>query len=200
MHRLDGVGGAVVSWTDSRLSTNNTDIYAQRVNAEGVLKWEAEGRAVCTAASVQNFHTLAPGPLGSAILAWSDFRTGAYDVYAGSPDSTSVSVVSVGWERPVTGRIGHLRPNPTRAGAALDFELTTSQRVSIEVLDVNGRRAPHRQGAGVCGRFPDRVLGRDQRSRGPGFRRRLQHSRERFRLCRHAPGRRRPLKRGPLGG
>ena len=109
------------------------------MNAEGVLKWEAEGRAVCTAASVQNFHTLAPGPLGSAILAWSDFRTGAYDVYAGSPDSTSVSVVSVGWERPVTGRIGHLRPNPTRAGAALDFELTTSQRVSIEVLDVNGR-------------------------------------------------------------
>jgi hypothetical protein len=134
----DGVGGAVVAWRDSRSGGANADIYAQRVNAEGVLKWEPEGRAVCTAGQSQYEPTIASRAPGSAIIAWRDFRNGVDDdIFAGCPEVTGD--VSVGWESPATGRVGTPRPNPTRAMAALGFELATSQRVSIEVFDVSGR-------------------------------------------------------------
>jgi hypothetical protein len=133
----DGVGGAIVAWRDTRLGTSNTNIYAQRVSAAGVLKWEADGRAVCTAVNIQQNPAIVPRGPGSAIIAWEDFRNNGYDVFAACPDVTGD--VSVGWNVPVTGRVGSLRPNPTRARAALDFELTTSQRIAIEVFDLSGR-------------------------------------------------------------
>jgi len=134
----DGAGGAIVAWRDSRHGSGNTDIYAQRVSASGVLKWEAEGRAVCTASGGQVRPTIASTRVGSAIVAWSDYRNDVDDdIYAGCLDVTGN--VSVGLLAREMGRIGPPRPNPTRASATLDFEILTPQRVSIEVFDVGGR-------------------------------------------------------------
>jgi hypothetical protein len=76
----DRVGGAIVTWHDSR--SGNVDLYAQRVSAAGVLLWDPTGVALCTAATSQtNAKILADGA-GGAIVAWEDFRSGNFDIYA----------------------------------------------------------------------------------------------------------------------
>jgi FlgD Ig-like domain len=68
----DGSGGAIVTWTDWR---GTSDIYAQRVNAAGAAQWTANGVAVCTAASLQQAPVVAVDGAGGAIIAWTDART-----------------------------------------------------------------------------------------------------------------------------
>jgi hypothetical protein len=41
----DGSGGAIIVWNDLRNSTS--DIYAQRINANGVVQWTINGVAIC---------------------------------------------------------------------------------------------------------------------------------------------------------
>jgi hypothetical protein len=72
----DGSGGAVIAWRDFRAGTDQNDIYAQRVNASGVVQWSANGVAVCTATKIQDFPSIAGDGSGGAIVAWSDNRSG----------------------------------------------------------------------------------------------------------------------------
>jgi hypothetical protein len=76
----DGEGGAVVTWYDYR-SWNN-DIYAQRVNASGVVQWTVNGVALCTATGDQSLPVIVSDGAGGAIVTWSDYRSGDYDIYA----------------------------------------------------------------------------------------------------------------------
>lgn len=76
----DGVGGAIITWNDYR--SGNYDIYAQRINASGVVQWTANGVAICTAANTQLFPTITSDNAGGAIVAWTDNRSGANHIYA----------------------------------------------------------------------------------------------------------------------
>jgi hypothetical protein len=75
----DGLGGAIVTWDDNR---SGSDIYAQKVNSSGVVQWTANGLPLCTATSSQDFPVIAPDGSGGAIVAWYDYRSGNYDIYA----------------------------------------------------------------------------------------------------------------------
>lgn len=78
----DGAGGAIVSWHDYRSATNY-DIYAQRINAAGIVQWTTNGQAICTAAAMQYDPTLVSDELGGAIITWHDYRNGiSLDIYA----------------------------------------------------------------------------------------------------------------------
>ena len=81
----DGVGGALVTWRDQRVST--PAIYIQHVLGTGVVDpaWPANGRLVCTAANGRNVPTLVSDGAGGAVLAWNDARdslAGSMDIYA----------------------------------------------------------------------------------------------------------------------
>ena len=76
----DGSGGAIITWFENR--SGNWDIYAQRINASGVVQWTADGVAICTAASHQQYPTIVSDGSGGAIITWYDFRSGNYDIYA----------------------------------------------------------------------------------------------------------------------
>jgi outer membrane protein assembly factor BamB len=80
----DGAGGAIVTWQDCRSGIDNFDIYAQRVNALGLVQWAANGVALCTAAGDQNSPTVVSDGAGGAIVTWEDYRTGGghEDIYA----------------------------------------------------------------------------------------------------------------------
>ncbi len=73
----DGLGGAVIAWSDGRnYSTTSDDIYAQRININGQLKWTANGVPVCTTSSDQYFPELVSDGSGGAIITWMDeYRT-----------------------------------------------------------------------------------------------------------------------------
>ncbi len=76
----DGKSGVLISWEDAR--SGNWDIYAQRVDSSGDPQWEANGIAVCTAASNQLHLEMTADGTGGAIIAWEDYRSGSHDIYA----------------------------------------------------------------------------------------------------------------------
>jgi hypothetical protein len=75
----DTQGGAIVAWRDER---TGVDVYAQRVNENGVAQWTANGVAVSTATGNQESPTMIPDGSGGAIVAWTDSRGADQDVYA----------------------------------------------------------------------------------------------------------------------
>lgn len=77
----DGVGGAIIAWTDARFG--DQDIYAQRLDASGTLQWSASGRIVCSAIEGQGGVAMASDGSGGALAVWSDFRNSVdTDIYA----------------------------------------------------------------------------------------------------------------------
>ena len=79
----DGTGGAIITWYDFRNGNNNYDIYAQRINASGVVQWAADGISVCTATGSQSSPLIVDDGSGGAIIAWRDLRNGIdADIYA----------------------------------------------------------------------------------------------------------------------
>jgi predicted lipoprotein with Yx(FWY)xxD motif len=81
----DGSGGAIIAWQDYR--NGNYDIYAQRVDSGGSIQWDTNGVAICTYASDQGFPEVVSDGSGGAIVAWQDYRSGNYDIYAQRVDS-----------------------------------------------------------------------------------------------------------------
>jgi hypothetical protein len=76
----DGAGGAIIAWDDSR---GSGDIYAQRVNRDGVVQWAAGGVPVANTTNSQQNPVMCSDGAGGAILAWHDTRAdGDGDIYA----------------------------------------------------------------------------------------------------------------------
>ena len=77
----DGAGGGIISWQDTR--SGGTDIYAQRLDAQGLVRWTLDGVAVCVAADYQEYAQIVSDGAGGAIITWQDRRSGSgYDIYA----------------------------------------------------------------------------------------------------------------------
>ncbi len=78
----DGVGGTITAWIDDRGGVSS--IYAQRVDADGVEQWTADGVLAATIAVVGITNLVAcEDGFGGIILAWDDPRSGVdYDVWA----------------------------------------------------------------------------------------------------------------------
>jgi hypothetical protein len=83
----DGVGGAIITWTDER-SLLDLDIYAQRINSAGTVEWTTNGRAICTESSNQFNPQIISDGNGGAIITWQDERGADYDIYAQRVSST----------------------------------------------------------------------------------------------------------------
>ncbi|MBI5805199.1 T9SS type A sorting domain-containing protein [candidate division TA06 bacterium] len=88
----DGRNGAVMAWQDERdVGTTSDDIYAQRVDANGNILWQADGVPVCTADDLQLDPLVCVNNKGStAITWWEDYRnrnTTGKDIYAQLLDS-----------------------------------------------------------------------------------------------------------------
>ena len=81
----DGLGGAIVTWEDSRSGTN-LDIYAQHVRANGTVdpNWPPDGRALCTDPFGQGRPGIIADGSGGAVVAWQDNRSGgtSSDIFA----------------------------------------------------------------------------------------------------------------------
>lgn len=86
----DGAGGAIIAWLDRRSGAHN-DVYAQRVNAGGVVQWTDNGVAVCPIVSEHRSPKIVSDGANGAIVIWNDFRSGtSRDVYAQRLDGDGV--------------------------------------------------------------------------------------------------------------
>jgi hypothetical protein len=70
----DGVGGAIVTWTETLFPCCNSDIYAQRIDGRGTLLWKDGGLPVCADLGLQTQPQLTSDLAGGAIIAWDDYR------------------------------------------------------------------------------------------------------------------------------
>lgn len=81
----DGWGGAIITWQDFR--NGNNDIYAQKVDGNGVIEesWPTNGVPVCVEPHDQTGPRIAGDGWGGAIITWEDTRDAvaeAIHVYA----------------------------------------------------------------------------------------------------------------------
>ncbi len=106
----DGSGGAIIVWTDQR-NGNKDDLYAQRIDHAGAVRWTTNGVAISTATAYQSYPAIVADGAGGAIIAWQDSRNGVdNDVYAQHVDSLgNVSWVGDG-EAVATGPADQYRP------------------------------------------------------------------------------------------
>lgn len=89
----DGTGGAIIVWTDDRNSgATQSDIYAQRVLADGTIAWTAGGVVVCDQFNDQLEPRITTDGMGGAILIWRDARTGQARVWGQRLDGAGMSV------------------------------------------------------------------------------------------------------------
>ncbi len=70
----DGLGGAIIAWSDYRFNSFDNAIFAQRVGSAGSTLWTAGGVAVCTAPGRQLRLQIISDQLNGAIVTWDDFR------------------------------------------------------------------------------------------------------------------------------
>jgi hypothetical protein len=83
----DGIGGAILAWQDYRNDPNFPvdpvgDIFGQRIDAAGNIKWVVQGEDICTAQGNQSFPAIVGDGSGGGIITWMDGRTGNDHVYA----------------------------------------------------------------------------------------------------------------------
>ena len=66
----DGEGGAIAAWTDRR--NGNRDIYAQKIDSSGIVKWTLNGAAVAVKANTQQGVDIVSDAEGGAIVVWEE--------------------------------------------------------------------------------------------------------------------------------
>jgi hypothetical protein len=76
----DGAGGAIITWIDNR--TLYEDIYAQRVNASGVVQWTTDGVPMCSTTGFAWFPEIISDGQNGAIITWYEQRSDSTDIYA----------------------------------------------------------------------------------------------------------------------
>jgi hypothetical protein len=76
-------GGAYICWGDYVDAPWYTDLFAQRVDANGNLLWNINGEIICDATGYQTFGMARSDSAGGAYFTWSDsrFAAGQYDVF-----------------------------------------------------------------------------------------------------------------------
>jgi hypothetical protein len=108
----DGADGAIIAWQDSR---NGTDfnIYAQRINASGVVQWATNGVEICSATGDQVTPVIVSDGSNGAIIAWQDARLGAgnNDIYAQRVDASGTVLWTIGGEAICTASDDQVNPS-----------------------------------------------------------------------------------------
>jgi len=134
----DGDNGAIIVWWDHR--TDAGDIYAQRIDKNGIVQWSSNGVPICVIQNKQSAPSIISDDKGGAIITWDDERTGTYsgNIYAQRINS----IGQVQWLA---------NGSPVKVGAAYTPKIVTDNasgaiiawrddRVSTDAADVYAQR------------------------------------------------------------
>jgi len=77
-----GSEGAVFAWQDARVTGEESDIYAQRVQLDGNIAWDEDGKLINGVTGDQASPQIASDGAGHLFITWEDFSTGVnLDLY-----------------------------------------------------------------------------------------------------------------------
>ena len=90
----DGAGGMILTWRDQEMNYGY-DVYAQRVNSEGVVQWALRGIPIAVyEGSVQQATSIISDGNGGAYIGWYDLRANTQDPFH-LPDSSDAYIQHV---------------------------------------------------------------------------------------------------------
>jgi hypothetical protein len=91
----DGLGGAIIAWTDHRSGYYN--IYVQRIDSMGSPLWGTNGIPLSVSVvGGQDYAAILSDGAGGAIVVWQDSRGGTTDLYAQRLNASGVAQWAVG--------------------------------------------------------------------------------------------------------
>ena len=88
----DGNGGALIVWKDGRYTIDG-DIFAQKVDSNGIVQWTTDGTAVCVISGENGGPDIVSDGAGGAFVVWDDNRPGA--IYMQHLDAMGMPLWSV---------------------------------------------------------------------------------------------------------
>lgn len=151
----DGGRGAIIAWWEYRTDGRGADIFAQRIDNNGMILWSPEGVPICTVSGDQADPQIVNDGNGGTIISWRDERSGAFDIYAQRVDANG----NVQWDADGVGvciaRYGQYMPAIVLDGqgnfivAWRDDRLGFGQ-VYCQKLDGNGNAQWAPNGIPVC--------------------------------------------------
>jgi hypothetical protein len=137
----DGAGGAIVVWEDLRNNINANDIYAQRINANGVAQWTVNGIPVCTATAGQNRPMIVTDGAGGAIITWYDNRGGVIpNIYAQRINQNGVPQWTLNGVPLCPATVNQVDPKIVADGSGGAIIMWIDNRTTINENDVYAQR------------------------------------------------------------
>ncbi|MHA1385476.1 MAG: hypothetical protein ACTSR3_17110 [Candidatus Helarchaeota archaeon] len=151
----DGNGGAIIVWKDLRNGANY-DIYTQRVDKNGNLKWENNGTPICVLSYTQSSPVICSDGLGGAVISWDDGRGSDWNIYAQRINSSG----SIQWTLNGIGVcvLSEIQSNSAicgnnYGGATIvweDYRTGTDYDIYLQILDWNGTEMLAHNGVALC--------------------------------------------------
>ena len=145
----DGHNGALIAWQDMRNGTD-LNVFAQRVQSNGLPLWNTNGITICAAAGTQDAVQIADDGQGGAIIVWEDNRSGDhYDVYAQRVNASGNVLWAANGVKVTNAFVGNQKPMPVIASdgangaliAWMNQSATPSSNILAQHLLSNGTAA-----------------------------------------------------------
>jgi hypothetical protein len=145
----DGAGGTIITWSDARNGASNTDIYAQRLDAFGVVQWTTNGVAISTAAGNQTAPQIVTNGTGGAIIAWLDLRNAGpslqpAEVYGQRVNANgqlggTTDALDNNPATPGVFKLNQSYPNPFNPTTTFTFNIPHTANVRLGIYNVLGQ-------------------------------------------------------------
>ena len=139
----DQNNGAIICWLDH--DGNNFDIYGQRIDESGLIKWQISGVPISVTIKYDIFIEMISDGLGGAILIWDDQRNGDNndDIFAQRIDGNgNLYVTSLNDEfnqnNPGLYRISQNYPNPFNPSTKISWQSPVGSWQTLKIYDLLG--------------------------------------------------------------
>ena len=145
-------GNAVVAWVVGAAGAQSLRATAIEPDGEAAPGWTVGGTVLSSVPGTKLLGGLVAGNAWDALMAWTDYRSGAADVYATHMVADALLDVP---GPPAAGSalaIERIAPNPARGSAFARYVLPTDAPAEIEIVDVAGRVRRRLQAAQLAGR------------------------------------------------